>query len=511
MNRFVAVCVVVTLVTACSAPDSDNAIADSTVEPETTMATRTTEPTTEPTTDPGPTGPEWAMPGLAFLNELGSAIEAGDVEEALAFYHPDARLFAADAGGTAIGWRQIGDVIERRTPHLRRHEIVLIGGGLGAVLSAVDECGDGDCPGPAIDVFWIWDGAIGVQLHSSDAPPPPGDSLLDLYFGSAAAYTAHDVDGLRSFYSDAVFAPPFPAEEYETLFDGFPELAATPLTFADLGLGDVDGPAVFDLGTTGASSNRSTAGIGVYEVTFDSGVTVLAATLWRLWDGRIVEAATVFDANGWDRMLELAGLEPPPSWFTDIETPEPRVVERTHVVDVGDGTVVELFDATDEVAGLVEWTLGRFKAAGLRLPHVDAVYLETQRSCLQESAWTHLGSGSAIIRFCLDPADIGDEGSAGLAGRFTMLHELAHVWTAEHLSQEEMDSFTSFRGLGTWNDASAAWSDRANEQASDIMAWGLAEEPIDLVRLGTPGCPELELAFRVLTGARPLHGCGTAE
>jgi hypothetical protein len=344
-------------------------------------------------------------------------------------------------------------------------------------------------------------------LHSNDAELGADDPLRELYVGSAEAYSAHDIDGMRSFYSDAVFAPPFPTEEYETLFDAFPDLQATPLTLSDLDIGSEDLPALFDLGSAGATSNRSRTAVGVYEVTFAPGVSSVAASLWRLWDGRIVEAATMFDADGWDRMLELAGLEPPPSWFTSIETPEPRVVERTHVVEVGDGTTVDLFDATDAVAELVEWALARFGAAGLDPPHVDGVYVETERSCLEESAWTHLSSEAAIIRLCLDPSDLGDGGAVSLAGEFTMLHELAHVWTAEYLSQEEKAAFVAERGLATWNDASAVWSDRANEHASEIMAWGLSERSIELVRLGSPGCAELTEAFWSLTGAEPLHGC----
>jgi ketosteroid isomerase-like protein len=497
MRLTAAVFAIVALVAGCSTP-----AAEGPAEIPTTTALATSTSTSEPALS----GPEWAMPGLEFMNALGSAVRGSDAEAALAFYHPDARLFAADAGGAAIGWRQISEVLENVNHSPDGLDVVLIGDGLGAVMyPAADDCGDAACPGPGMDVFWIWDGAIGVQLHSSEAELSADDPLLELYVGSAEAYSAHDIEGMRSFYSDAVFAPPFPLEEYETLFATFPELAATPLTLSDLGLGDADRPALFDLGTTGASSNRARAAVGVYEVTFAPEVRTIAASLWRLWDGRIVEAATMFDADGWDRMLEFAGLEPPPSWFTSIETPEPRVVERTHVVDVGDGTTIELFDATDAVADLVEWSLERYAAAGLGPPHVDAVYLETERTCLQESAWTHLNSDSAIIRFCLDADDIGN--GDGLAGEFTMLHELAHVWTAEYLSEAEKETFTSERGLATWNDASAAWSDRGNEHASEIMAWGLAREPIDLVRLGSPNCEELAESFRSLTGSEPLHGC----
>jgi hypothetical protein len=95
-----------------------------------------------------------------------------------------------------------------------------------------------------------------------------------------------------------------------------------------------------------------------------------------------------------------------------------------------------------------------------------------------------------------------------LAGEFTMLHELAHVWTAEYTTPEQRAAFASLRGLATWNDASAAWSDRGNEQASEVIAWGLAEQPVSLVRIGSPSCAELEVAFHALTGAEPLHGCG---
>ena len=499
MRRTVAACAIVTLVAACSTPVSETPD-DATPSIPADIST--------PTFAADAAGPDWAMPGLRFLDALGAAIEAGNIERALAFYHPDARVFAADSGVVATGWRQIGEVIEHRAQPPSGPDTVLLGYGPSAVLSARDDdCSDVVCPGPWMDVFWIYDGAIGLHSHSSDSALEADDPLRELYVGSAEAYSAHDIEGLRAFYSDAVFAPSFPAGEYEGLFEAFPGLSAATLTFADLGLGQDDRPAVFDFGSMGAGSHRSRTAAGIYEVTFAPGVSTIAATMWRLWDGRIVEAGTMFEANGWDRMLEHAALELPPAWFMSIETPESRTVERTHLIDVGDGTTVELFDGTESVAGLVEWSLERFQLAGLDPPHVDAIYLETDRSCLQESAWTHLTSETAIIRFCLDDADLGAGDGSGLAGRITMLHELAHVWTAEYLSEEAQAAFTSERGLATWNDPSAAWSDRANEHASEIIAWGLAEQPIELVRLGSPGCESSTEAFRSLTGLDPLHGC----
>lgn len=448
------------------------------------------------------------MPGLTFLETLGTAIRSGDTEAALAFYHPDARMYAADTGLAATGWRQIAELIERQPSAADGRDLVLIGYGLSAVVgSSGDGCAESECPRAWMDVFGIYDGAIGFQLHSSDSAVPTDDPLYALYNGSAEAYSAHDLDALQTFYSDAVFAPPFPTEEYEVLFATFPDLTADPLSLSDLGLGDGDRPALFDFGTVGAPSDRSRTAAGVYQVTFAPGVSAVSASVWRLWDGQIVEAATMFETNGWDRMLESANLDLPMAWFMSIETPAPRHIERTHVIEVGDGTTVELFDGNDQVAELIEWSLERFRIAGIDPPHVDAVYLETERSCLEESAWTHLSTDSAIIRLCLDADDLGNGDRGGLAGEFTMLHELAHVWTAEYLSQDEKEAFSAERGLAAWNAGSSTWSDRGNEHASEIMAWGLAERPVELVRLGSPDCRSLTGAFFSLTGVQPLRDC----
>jgi hypothetical protein len=49
------------------------------------------------------------------------------------------------------------------------------------------------------------------------------------------------------------------------------------------------------------------------------------------------------------------------------------------------------------------------------------------------------------------------------------------------------------------------WADRGVEYAADVIAWGLIEEPIDMVRIGRPSCDELSAAFRLLTMVEPLR------
>ncbi len=498
MGRKILVVLYALALTSCADSGSD-------LPPTLPASTEATPPTATAT---GPStslaGPDWATPGLEFLEALDRATVAGDDEKMLAFYHADARLVVPETGVVATGWRQISAAIDDLPT--AEPDMTLIGYAFAATLSVGGfDCGLEGCTEPWVDLYQIYDGAIGLQVRGAGVSAT--DPLRTFYVDSAATYSAHDIDGLRRFHSEAVFAPPFPAEYYQAMFDAFPALAAEPMTLADLGLGSSEAPALFDLGETGASSTHSRAALGVYRMTFSPEIETVAATVWRLWDTKIVESTTVFDPNGWDRLFDELGAEPPDAWYTDIAVPEPRSVERTHVVELDDGAVVELFDASDRVADLVEWSIGRFELAGLPPPHAGAIYMETARSCLEESGWTSVGDSGSIIRICLSEDELGAGEDLGLAGQVTMLHELAHVWTAEYLAADVVSAFMAARGLVTWNDASAPWSERGNEHASEIMAWGLAEEAIDLVRLGESDCRVLRASFTLLTGAEPLHGC----
>lgn len=95
----------------------------------------------------------------------------------------------------------------------------------------------------------------------------------------------------------------------------------------------------------------------------------------------------------------------------------------------------------------------------------------------------------------------------GRPTRVMVLHETAHAWAAAALTPERKLAFQELRGWTHWRDYEAApWHENGTEQAAEIMVWGLIDEPLRMARIYQTSCAELEVGYRVLTGADPLHG-----
>jgi hypothetical protein len=85
-----------------------------------------------------------------------------------------------------------------------------------------------------------------------------------------------------------------------------------------------------------------------------------------------------------------------------------------------------------------------------------------------------------------------------------MLHEFAHAWTHENLTQGQLDAFLTMRGLQRWNEAGDEWAERGTEHAAEIITWGLNRRCDPRHMLEGEGHGSLTTAFELLTGARPL-------
>jgi hypothetical protein len=101
-----------------------------------------------------------------------------------------------------------------------------------------------------------------------------------------------------------------------------------------------------------------------------------------------------------------------------------------------------------------------------------------------------------------------------------MLHELAHAWANESLSERAKEDFLSSRGLETWNDHHAPWDQRGTEHVAGTIAWGLADDPhhvkwVDTLPNGATATTHLILTlgvdvetlvedFKILTGMEPV-------
>lgn len=465
---------------------------------------------TVPSTTTVAPAPDWLAPGLDFLDQLGVAVGQGDVERALGFYHPDAEIIDATLGFAAFGWRQIGAALAG-LPEVdgESRDMVLVNEIGALVLSPGGTgCGLDDCPEAFADLFFIDSSGVSTQVRAHSIDPRAGSPVHDLYVGSAEAYTAHDVDALAAFHSDAAFAPAPPREEYESVFESMPAISARPATLSDLAIAPSESPAIFTAGpVSGAQPSRAETAFGIYHLSVGSGLDLVAATVWDLWDGEILRTLTFFDPDGWNRLVEAGEVVPPSGWYSEVRLPDPIDTTEAEEILLEDGSVVAVYGASTASIDLVEWALQRFEMAGMPVPRVAAVHFESERTCLEGMGWARAEVSDPEIRICLEEDQLTSAEGATRAGVVTVLHELAHVWTAQHVDDAVRTQFLAVRGLGVWSDHSVPWSDRGSEHAAEILAWGLADDHYDVVRLGGPDCGQLQQGFGLLTGVAPLHDC----
>ena len=164
----------------------------------------------------------------------------------------------------------------------------------------------------------------------------------------------------------------------------------------------------------------------------------------------------------------------------------------------GTPTLVELF----------EWGLGRFTESELPAPSLDTVTFEPSRSCAGLSGRVLDDGTSRNLYVCMYDGDVCTNAdtcaSPTPSARIAVLHELSHAWMLDHVDEGTIDDVLALAGRTTWDDHGVAWSDRGVEYAAEVMAWGLIDEALPMVRIGAPPCTELAAAFTLITGAPPV-------
>ncbi len=78
-----------------------------------------------------------------------------------------------------------------------------------------------------------------------------------------------------------------------------------------------------------------------------------------------------------------------------------------------------------------------------------------------------------------------------------VLHELAHAWEHNNISDNTRQAFLDYTGL-VWYDPDANWRNRGNEVVANTIAWGLRETPLTVTEIGNYS--ELLHRFELLTG-----------
>ena len=133
-------------------------------------------------------------------------------------------------------------------------------------------------------------------------------------------------------------------------------------------------------------------------------------------------------------------------------------------------------------ANLIAWGLDLYAAAGLELPGIDFVGYPDRTNCRERSGMHLWHKGRSEIRLCIE--------TISPAHDWLILHELAHVWDWNQLSDDRRQDFLALRGLDEWRNGN--WHERGAEHAAEIIVWGLMDRPVRPGHLGSnSSCSDL--------------------
>lgn len=168
------------------------------------------------------------------------------------------------------------------------------------------------------------------------------------------------------------------------------------------------------------------------------------------------------------------------AWYADFPA----------TTDIAGGRV---FAETPDQVQDARWALGRFAAAGLELPevefwmHADRVSCDPRRE-VPPVAFVMIRDGRSIVFSC--------------GTRFTLLHELGHIFGAAHFDDAQRDAFTAMRDADGWR--ADEWARSADEHLADVIAWGLHPDHVRPSRTKPNDDASLAAAFEFATGTVPL-------
>lgn len=153
-------------------------------------------------------------------------------------------------------------------------------------------------------------------------------------------------------------------------------------------------------------------------------------------------------------------------------------------------TEVVAYEADADQIQMTRWAANRFERAGLRVPEVEIHFHRHLSDCRGYLGYARAGR----IDLCTDLVDT--------PARRAILHEMGHIWLDEHFPSSERVSFLRLRHLAAWNASDDPWNRRGYEQGAEVMAWALGER-IMMPSIPDNGAPQLEMAYRFLTGHNP--------
>ncbi len=457
----------------------------------------------------------WGGEAVAYFDELSHAFSEDDVYGILDFFAPDALVeYRTDHFRGAA--RTAPDLLQGNRADLSRDLLeVYLSAAAAVTLLRLPDSGDFGAA-----VAELRDGLITRETlfvdttslqRSLRTSPDVVAEYEDLYWEYAAGWSSRDSQRLAALYApDASFHDPLSGVEVH----GRDDIAQLPhdevVRWTAVPVGPAasppaESPALFlDPVRYGHDPQRA---IGIYQVDRDDGCSHRLAVRWEVADGLIVDERRFVEVESFRRCADDLAE----GWWTGLTPPGPRDQVVTGTVRTPSGQSVAIHNGTPRLEQLLEWGLQRFAAAGLVEPRVDSATFEPTRRCAGVFGRVSETAGSRHLVLCVYDGDLctaeGCETPA-LNIRAGMLHELGHAWMLDHTDASTRSRLLALSGRTAWSDDGAVWAERGVEYAAEVLAWGLADEPLRLVQLGEPPCRELMAAFELLTGSRPSPTSG---
>lgn len=152
---------------------------------------------------------------------------------------------------------------------------------------------------------------------------------------------------------------------------------------------------------------------------------------------------------------------------------------------------VTVVGATAEQQAMVDGAISLYEAAALPIPALTIVFHKYSEGC--DGYLGYYDQATTTLDMC----NWGQHYK--VTAEDTLLHELGHAWSFEHMSSADRGAFVNHRDLAHWHGGDVWWH-MGQEQAAEIVAWGVSGGMLNSQYLDEADCSELADAYLVLTG-----------
>jgi hypothetical protein len=454
----------------------------------------------------------WGSEASTFFEALTAEHSANDFYGVLDFYTPSA--FIEKWRGDLRGGSPVAELLRWNSGDLDQEILGVYLSSQGAMtMVSWDTTGEWGAVVSAIagglisgETVFDFTGSLERSLRAS---PDVVATYESLYAEYAAAWSNGDDEDIARLYTPtAVFKDSLIGLDIEGS-GSIAELGPTGMaTVAAPGTGVADGRHAIYLGPVEYGKDPGRA-VAIFDITDQSGCVHRVGVLWHLETGLIASEDRYHDVSTFPECFS----DGPEGWWTGLALPAPSDEVVTGVLRTPAGHEVSVHNGTPLLEQVLQDALGRFTAANLAEPTFDAVTFEPSRQCVGRSGRLVQSEGVRNLYICLFESDLcpgaGQCQEPNISIRGTVLHELAHAWTLDHVSGELEGPFLELVGLDVWQKDDLPWSEQGTEYSAEVIAWGLLDRPSRMVRIGDPACEDLKAAFRLLTDAEPLQACGS--